>query len=331
MYYDPVNDGNVWPADKPLNENNLSRVERGLYRMDAALSELVTLMNLSFELDADGDGIPDGWERIIHPGGAVILDTENALHGKNCVKFIHPGGDGNGGGCMISPPIPVSEFNYGLYLNFILWASREDVKVIVKGFFYNKNREYIADTTLYQSEYNPTVPTMIICPISIPLDARFMRLSFNCGDPSVDVSGSIYLDGVEIRYGLFDTPDGAGIAEPIPEVSRESSSWGAVATTLIRLNRYLYYSLPVRLSFKAEFKSDSSMYSAYMRFRCGDVYSNEARGKVTSYTNVEFTIDIPAGMDTITLQMQLRGETGGTRAYGRWISNLEVTTKYNPS
>jgi len=52
------------------------------------------VINGSFEIDTDGDGLPDGWSVV--QNGTVTLDTSEVLHGQQAVKFVSTGISGGG-------------------------------------------------------------------------------------------------------------------------------------------------------------------------------------------------------------------------------------------
>lgn len=71
------------------------------------LEEPVTAVgsfNGSFEIDGNGDGIPDGWNVLPVPLGSVAIDSSDSVHGLNSVKFTS---GGNGGGLLTSPAFDV--------------------------------------------------------------------------------------------------------------------------------------------------------------------------------------------------------------------------------
>src|SRR3972149_6234672 len=56
--------------------------------------------NGSFEIDADADGVPDGWTKNLYPAGGGSLETTSPMHGEKGYKFIQQAGPGDGGGYL---------------------------------------------------------------------------------------------------------------------------------------------------------------------------------------------------------------------------------------
>src|SRR4030066_615632 len=56
--------------------------------------------NGSFEIDADADGVPDGWTKNLYPAGGGAGETTHPSHGAQAYKFTQQAGPGNGGGYL---------------------------------------------------------------------------------------------------------------------------------------------------------------------------------------------------------------------------------------
>ncbi|OQY16389.1 MAG: hypothetical protein B6I36_10360, partial [Desulfobacteraceae bacterium 4572_35.1] len=86
-------------AGKPVDESLMDQIKDNFDALNADIGTLSTgnIPNGDMEIDTDSDDTPDSWSVTLYPGGAQTLETTNPLNGTQSLKFIHPGGAGNGG------------------------------------------------------------------------------------------------------------------------------------------------------------------------------------------------------------------------------------------
>lgn len=259
--------------------------------------------NGSFEIDSDSDGVPDGWTKDLYPGGSGAFETTNPAHGAKAWKFIHPGGAGNGGGYLTSDYVEIAQIKTYV-LGFIHWASVAGMKNQVYVRYYDKDKIYISETQLYSSTANPTSPTYFIAAFTPPANARYIKVRGIGGYTDTNVAGTAYFDDIELlpykqesRY-FYQT-----------EVSTDSQTWVDIASKNLG-----YIPAGMQLRFLAETRSSGNQ-TAYIRFRIGSVYSNEASTEAETYVTVDFTLANFAGGPNTTIYMQIKGSAYTT--YGR--------------
>jgi len=152
--------------------------------------------NGSFEIDSDGDGVPDSWSRELYSGGSGGIETTSPLSGAQAVYFTHPGGAGNGGGLLDSDYMEIGEVQtYALY--FMLWATAAGIKIQVRIRYYTAAQVYISDYALYSSTSNPTSPTLKGGTFTPPANARYCKIRLIGGLDDTDVAGTVYFDRIE--------------------------------------------------------------------------------------------------------------------------------------
>lgn len=157
---------------------------------------VLELMNGSFELDADADGIPDGWTWTPSSGGSGIIDATVAGHGLNCFKMVHPGGSGHGGGFLESGYYPISQVERKV-VSFDIYSTVAAVKNIVRiRYFTAAKVDMAADEDVYSSTSNPTSWAEYSYNITPPSGARFAKIRLIGGDPSVSTAGTTYWDDI---------------------------------------------------------------------------------------------------------------------------------------
>lgn len=163
--------------------------------------------NGSFEIDEDGDTIPDGWTRTLYSGGVGAINTAAVGHGKNSFKFTSVG---TGGGYLESTSfIPISEL-IEYYFEFILKSDIAGVRNLVEIKWYQKDESLISSSSIYDnSTTNPTTFTLKKYAVTPPANARLAKLFFygcHSSDPS---AGSTWYDGVRFhpRPDAFDIAD----------------------------------------------------------------------------------------------------------------------------
>lgn len=271
-----------------------------------------TIQNGEFEVDSDGDGQPDNITINRYAGGQVMLDTTQSAEGFQCLKIIHPGGVGAGGGSAEFDYIPCSDLKRVL-IGFIHWATAAGMHNLVKVRFFDREKLEIAGSSIsiYDSTNNPTAAQYFIAAFLAPTGARYFKLSLIGGYNDTNVAGTAYFDGVSLAgFELFHNyPANFTIGA----ASSSNSSYSDVASATVHVS---LLGMPINLSFTALQHSEVGDYQTFMRFRIGSVYSNEV--SETSSTDVAKQINLlftpTAAQNIVTIYMQLKGLGHG--AYG---------------
>ena len=164
------------------------------------------IQNPSFDVDSDSDGDPDNWTLADYAAGSHALDATNALHGAYALKFVHPGGAGNGGGYADSSFMECSELR-PFVVNFLHKCSQSGVKVqVVVRYFTEALVDLSADETIYSTTTNPTTATSIATSAATPpATAQYCKIRFIGGATDTDPGSStnIWFDGVSLDTGGY--------------------------------------------------------------------------------------------------------------------------------
>lgn len=160
-----------------------------------------TLPNGSFELDSDADGIPDEWARTLFTNGSLTIDTSagNFVHGVKAIKFVHPGGSGNGGGYVQS----ANYFEWSEKQTLVLqWSHKTSASGMldkVDVLFYDSTQTLISTVNIYSSTLNPTgVWTPQSGAAVPPANTRYAKIKITGGDSSNTTGGSSWWDNIQI-------------------------------------------------------------------------------------------------------------------------------------
>lgn len=174
-----------------------------LYSLIAGGSSL-SIPNASFESDVDANSLPDQWTRTLYAGGSFALtgdglaDTE-CQHGRRAIKFIHPGGGGNGGGYIDTDNFIECTPTLPIVINFLHKATAAGMRNKVDVLFYDAAQVAISTTSAYSSITNPTSWLPIIAHVACPSTARFFKLRLIGGENTNTTAGSAYFDHIEAR------------------------------------------------------------------------------------------------------------------------------------
>ena len=156
------------------------------------------LVNGSFELDTDADGVPDSWTKSLYPGGSSAFETTNPLHGVQAFKFTHPGGPGNGGGYLESSYVEVSELQ-GYLLCVEMQVSVTGIKNIHQLRYYDKDKVFVSSSDVLNETATHTNAELYKNYAVPPSTARFVKIRLIGGYNDTDVAGDIVFDGVVLR------------------------------------------------------------------------------------------------------------------------------------
>lgn len=324
MSWDPIDDAELNPGYNILK--HMRKVWNSLQYLYGTIGTLGTdsVLNGSFEIDGDSDGVPDNWTKTLYPGGSFYLDSSNNVHGTQCIKIVHPGGSGNGGGYAESDYRMISPARLEV-VSWIHWCTAASMKNMVQARYYTSAKTYISDETLYSSTVNPTSARMFSSALTIPSDARFVKYRLIGGYTDTDVAGTAYFDAVSDGLKLDIFKD---LKPSITFGSQTSGSGGwedkSSVTFLAHLNN-----LPLTLSFPASVTGSAG--TGVMRFKVGSVYSNEVQAVSSTVTNT-FTLVLPSSAAMqITLTMQLKAPDGGGSAAAGEKSSSTSSLLFNGS
>lgn len=156
--------------------------------------------NSSFELDSNSDGVADSWTETTSTGGDISLDTSagNFVHGGKALKFVHPGGAGNGGGSVKSTNFLDWSEKRPLLL---AWAHKCSVAAMrdkVEIEWYDSTQTIISTAVAYDSQANPTSWQEQRGGASPPANTRYAKIKVTGGDSSVSTGGSSWWDDFRV-------------------------------------------------------------------------------------------------------------------------------------
>jgi len=136
---------------------------------DASVDAYVSPLNGSFEIDDNGDDIPDNWTLAAGANGTIVIDDTDAIYGLKSLEFT--GTDATGGGTATSDKFAVLA---GTELD-VLYAYKSSAantlnKLEVK--FYDISDAFIStETVLSEGSSNPTSWTDYYDVIDVPSNA----------------------------------------------------------------------------------------------------------------------------------------------------------------
>ena len=170
--------------------------------------------NGNFEIDADEDGIPDGWVCTLYAGGVGEFDETTPMEGMRSWQFIHPGGNGNGGGYLVSGYLECSEFeSYGMYA--LHYTSNSSIKDKIQIQYYDKDKVANGSPVfLYNPSTCETLPTFLTLKFTPTTGSEFFKIILIGGHPDGIVSGSSYFDDISIIKMITGAvlPDATAVA-----------------------------------------------------------------------------------------------------------------------
>lgn len=292
--------------------------------LDYLLSGIATsgvttsVLNGSFEIDSDADGIPDTWTRSLYAGGSSALSTTAPMHGAVTLALTHPGGAGNGGGYFESDYVLVSQL-HDVWIGWLMYASASGMKneVVVRAFDKDL-AEVGSGTVVFTSTANPTSATYFIRKFTPPATTRFITLRLIGGKNDTNVAGTTYFDNVTINPFLNGF-GGFTIGEQTTTAGTFTDA-GSATVTLPNMGTIL-----LNLGFFALTKTDGVAPDAYQRFRIGAYYSNQGGNNTASYIGNSYALT--AWVDTtapVTVYQQLRSSDGTNTVYGQKATSQSV-------
>lgn len=246
----------------------------------------IQLSNGSFEIasDAAQPNLPDNWELTRFANGVFVLDTTLPRHGGKIAKFTHPGGDGNGGGQLISDYFETTPDKWHV-LATSFWTTNAGVRITISIEYFDAAQVSISSENLYNAASgHPTSPERQIFVLTIPSNARYLKVTLVGGGVDTDpgVSTDIYFDDVEI------------LVHPVPfyiEGSKQIASDAAGSTTsgsYVQVGNSIECARPGRLTVDFDLKALTGPNTVF-----GKIYVNGApigaERSTPSFTFVTFS------------------------------------------
>jgi hypothetical protein len=200
MAYDALDTAEV-AVGKPVTSTLMTKVKDNfdwLYGQLGILNVGVGIPNGSFEVDTDADEDPDNWTVSDYTGGTHELSTVAVAHGLQALKFVHPGGAGNGGGYAWSDYVVVNAA-VPLTVAWSYYTTNGSMKVIVQIRWYDKDQSYLSSTSILNSTANGTAWQRVASdPLWPVANAVYAKVELVGGYTDTDQAGSCYFDDVKI-------------------------------------------------------------------------------------------------------------------------------------
>lgn len=173
----------------------------GLNPQESDIENAVNLLsNGSFEVDSNGDSLPDEWTVSAYTGGTVSLDSSDKAQGVKSLKFVSTG---TGGGTAISDNFIEVSPERLVDVSFLL-KSTADVRNLVELIWYTAAEVEISTTTVYDnSATNPTSWAIRGGVFVPPATAYYCKIKIYGCHSSDSTAGTARFDGVFIT--LWDS------------------------------------------------------------------------------------------------------------------------------
>lgn len=152
--------------------------------------------NGSFEIDLNGDGVPDNWTVTEYTdSGGVTLDSTEQYHGLYALKFLSTG---SGGGFATGDYFEV-QGGLTYAVNFAIYSSVADIHNVVDVIWYTAAKAVISTTSVYDdAATNPTSWTYKQLEATAPATARFARVRVTGAKDDDATSGTCWFDNVSV-------------------------------------------------------------------------------------------------------------------------------------
>jgi len=213
MAYEAILDTEI-EVDDAITQSLMQKIKDNFDFFNSSVGGGQDLINSSFDIDSDSDGVPDSWDVSLYAGGSQTLDSTNAAHGANALKFVHPGGPGNGGGFVTSDYIPCN-INYPFFVEFLNKCSQSGVKVAIHIRYYTEAKIFISNDIIYSETTNPTIWTVLFTSAAtVPSNAQYLKVRVIGGVDDTDPGSStnIFFDNILIDYNVY-TSNGASLGD----------------------------------------------------------------------------------------------------------------------
>lgn len=193
-------------VDKPITNELMTNIKDNFdYLYGLSASNEAVLINPSFEIDSDSDGVPDGWTFTPLAAGSGALSTTSPHHGSKSFVFTRTSGAGNGGGELLSDYIPITT-GLSYTLGFALKQSSAQPRTKFIAQFYTAAQTTLANTTVYNSTVNPTAWAEKEYGVLPPANARYCKINIVGGATDKDFAGTIAVDNVRFGISAYGTP-----------------------------------------------------------------------------------------------------------------------------
>lgn len=220
-------------VDKPITNELMTNIKDNFdYLYGLSASNEAVLINPSFEIDSDSDGVPDGWTFTPLAAGSGALSTTDPHHGSKSFVFTRTSGAGNGGGELLSDYIPITT-GLSYTLGFALKQSSAQPRTKFIAQFYTAAQTTLANTTVYNSTVNPTAWAEKEYGVLPPANARYCKINIVGGATDKDFAGTIAVDNVRFGISAYGTPVTTG-TDLILSVSTEEKQQGSGTLTLTK-------------------------------------------------------------------------------------------------
>jgi hypothetical protein len=199
MAWDPLTTAEI-ASGKAVTTTKITKIKdclEYLYGEGALLKG--SIPNGGFELDADSDGIPDGWTQSLYAGGSATFDTAAPMEGMQSYKYVHPGGTGNGGGTLTSDYLECSE--YVLYTLYALhYTSVTGIKDKIQVQYYTKAKVANGSAVdLYNSTACATAPEKLFMPFKPTANSRYLKVVLTGGHTDATIAGNSFFDDINVE------------------------------------------------------------------------------------------------------------------------------------
>ncbi len=274
--------------------------------------------NGSFEVDADADGVPDGWTKNLYPAGGGAIETTSPMHGAKAYKFVQQAGPGNGGGYLDQTEYLACSPLQALLFIWNHYATAVGMHNIVQTRWFDKAKVYISTSDIYNSTSNPTSAAIGMGVGIPPATAFFYKLRIIGGYYDTDIAGTAYFDGFSVHD--FVPPLNWHMPDSISERSSVNMAYGDVGSPISIPLPTLSSKSIVRFTIRGQLKGKDMtefMWQGKMRFRMGSQYSNEYLAPSDVYVASTFSWLCYGLSGTQSMYMQLGGSEGYQPVYGK--------------
>jgi hypothetical protein len=275
--------------------------------------------NGSFEADADFGGVPDHWVAVFYPGGTGEYDASDYVHGRKSYRFVHPGGQGRGGGYLESDYIFVNPLFF-TPIRFACKSSVSGIKVACVLRHFDRDKVFLGEQEVYASVDHPADWGLVVVR-NVPYvfaGAEYVRVRLIGGKDDTDVAGTVWFDAVGVEGAPASIPAGETIDQA--QVTSRSGAYRDVgdgwAITVPSDGKVSWLFVGLELkghSWSNEMGEGASFPKG--RFRIGSRYSSEATGPGKDEWDGPYfpslRIDGLSGKQQLRFQLRAEPDAGG--------------------
>lgn len=154
------------------------------------------IKNGSFEIDDDGDGIPDDWTLVSYTGAANARSTSTVSHGNYSYQFSSTG---SGGGYLETTNYMNCSSLEQLGWSFEIKSSIATCLNIAQIRWFDKDEALVSTSEVYTTQTtNPTTFTLYIGNVTAPATATQFKVRIVGVDPSVPLTANVWFDNLRI-------------------------------------------------------------------------------------------------------------------------------------